>query len=265
MAPSPKIFGIGFSRTGTTSLTKALRLLGFDTVHFPKDIDEILAHEAATDMPVAGLYRELDRAFPHSKFILTVRDRESWLRSCERHWRRHADYFASEPTLLDLYERLLGSATFDATSFAEAAERHEHEVRAHFADRPGQLLVMNPVAGDGWEVLCPFLGRRVPRLPFPSTNASTAYEGLIRRLLSSTGDVAWVAETTAVTSAYVEEAAKAAPDDPATPLPLDDGDDFRISLAQAERRFGSRAALAEALGHPIETITALLERDTFTR
>jgi peroxiredoxin len=33
----PKIFGIGLSRTGTTSLTEALTLLGYRTLHFPWD------------------------------------------------------------------------------------------------------------------------------------------------------------------------------------------------------------------------------------
>jgi hypothetical protein len=44
---------------------------------------------------------------------------------------------------------------------------HVHRVRAYFADRPGDLLVMDIAAGDGWGVLCPFLGLPTPDTPFP--------------------------------------------------------------------------------------------------
>ena len=49
------------------------------------------------------------------------------------------------------------------------SERTEHErrVRAYFADRPDDLLVIDISAGEGWEALCPFLGVPVPDKPFP--------------------------------------------------------------------------------------------------
>lgn len=36
-----KLFGIGFGRTGTKSLTEALRYLGFNIVHYPTDSETI--------------------------------------------------------------------------------------------------------------------------------------------------------------------------------------------------------------------------------
>ncbi|HEX8335676.1 MAG TPA: sulfotransferase [Pyrinomonadaceae bacterium] len=33
-----------------------------------------------------------------------------------------------------------------------------------------RLLVMDITAGDGWEVLCPFLGVEIPDRPFPHEN-----------------------------------------------------------------------------------------------
>src|SRR5205085_2716068 len=96
-SPRPKIFGIGLSRTGTTSLTQALELLGYRTVHGPADhvtqlefyeffatgsqgvhLSVLKEHDALTDAPVCCLYRALDKAYPGSKFILTIREKQSW-------------------------------------------------------------------------------------------------------------------------------------------------------------------------------------------
>jgi hypothetical protein len=56
----------------------------------------------------------------------------------------------------------------------EGWTRHRAEYLAdldrYFAKRPGDLLVINIPAGDGWEKLCPFLGVPVPDLPFPFKN-----------------------------------------------------------------------------------------------
>ncbi|HEX5915058.1 MAG TPA: sulfotransferase, partial [Rubrobacter sp.] len=77
--------------------------------------------------------------------------------------------------------------------------RHEERVRAHFADRPGDLLVMNITGGDGWEPLCAFLGHPVPDTAFPhkarhrpwSDSASaTGWRKVVMRLRRMTASVA---------------------------------------------------------------------------
>ena len=73
-----KIFNIGFSRTGTTSLTEALQILGFSAYHFPKSFDQIEKHDACTDMSITLGYKFLDLMYPESKYILTTRKLESW-------------------------------------------------------------------------------------------------------------------------------------------------------------------------------------------
>ena len=81
------IFGIGLSRTGTTSLHHAFEILGIRSAPtsvallFDPD-DEVLGlYEAFTDNPIPFLYQRLDARFPGSKFILTTRDLDDWLRS----------------------------------------------------------------------------------------------------------------------------------------------------------------------------------------
>ena len=94
-----KIFGLGLSRTGTSSLGQAIDLLGFPTIHYPYDSDTyqeltcgnyklsvLKKYDAVVDISVAPFYAQLDIAFPGSKFILTVRDEAAWLASMKSHF-----------------------------------------------------------------------------------------------------------------------------------------------------------------------------------
>jgi hypothetical protein len=167
LAPAGKIFGIGLSRTGTTSLHRALEILGYRSVHYPPpdSIDALLEdHDALSDTPVACRFRELDCRYPNSRFILTVRDFRSWLTSTRR-------FFAGPPpeqawrreVRLETYGRL----DWDRRAFLHAYHRHIETVTEYFATRPEALLILDVVAGEGWEPLCDFLEKPVPALPFP--------------------------------------------------------------------------------------------------
>lgn len=166
-----KVFGIGLSRTGTTSLAVALAMLGYKAIH-AESVQQIELYEASTDTPVAARYRQLDKRYPHSRFILTVRDMESWLESCRKHW--YSLYELSDKNLAIEYAfcrgALYGIEYFDADIFRSAYERHVDGVRAYFKDRPGDLLELNIAAGEGFEKLCPFLGKPVLEQPFPRQN-----------------------------------------------------------------------------------------------
>jgi len=179
----PKIFGIGLSKTGTTSLAHALEILGYRTRDYPGitrydpgdvssvDTEVVNAHDALTDTPVPSFYRELDRAYPGSKFILTVRDREGWIRSCKKQF---TEKLAAKQN--DAHNRLFadlyGCTAFDEVKFVAGYERFVAGVLDHFRDRPDDLLVINVAAGEGWEKLCPFLGKAVPEIPFPKANVT---------------------------------------------------------------------------------------------
>src|SRR5688572_18590389 len=103
-----KVFGVGLSKTGTSSLTEALNILGIRSVHFPNDertfeelrcaqyrLSVLDEYQSVTDTPVAPYFAQLDSAWPGSKFILTVRDKSEWLRSAEAHWEREDKVLAS--------------------------------------------------------------------------------------------------------------------------------------------------------------------------
>ena len=79
-----KVFGLGLSKTGTSSLSDALEILGIKTIHYPCDsttIQELRSgiyrlsiledYQGVTDTPVVPYYAQLDSIYPESKFILT--------------------------------------------------------------------------------------------------------------------------------------------------------------------------------------------------
>jgi len=177
-----KIFGIGWAKTGTTTLGKCFEILGFDhqsqVLGFVKDLGKgdlsrimTLAGEKETfeDWPWIVLYKELDRAFPDSRFVLTKRNPGRWIRSYRNMLAREGD--ASEE--LNEIRRILYGLPFPHVSEAQLIERYENhnsDVEDYFRDRPEVLLVVNWEQGSGWKELCNFLGRQVPHEPFPHCN-----------------------------------------------------------------------------------------------
>jgi hypothetical protein len=197
-----KIFGIGLSRTGTTSLTEALKILGFTAIHYPTSLQEIELYDAATDLPVADAFEMLDGKFPGSKFIYTVRERQRWLESCRRHWTLKQEKI--DCTKRELRQRLYGTVNFDLDLFAQAYDRHENRVLSYFAERPHNLLSLDICGGRAdWEMLCSFLAEPVPKLPFPYTNRLDSLDEILLRLLHVIGDLEQVAKIAKVSIPYV--------------------------------------------------------------
>jgi Sulfotransferase domain len=163
-----KVFGIGLSRTGTTSLTVALAHLGFRSYHFPRSREMIEGLDAATDTPVAAWFRELDAAYPGSRFILTLRDLPGWLESCRALWNSSVHLF--DDFTCEIHRQLYGREDFDPATFATAYLRHQEQVQRYFAGRDRDLLLMDICAGEGWDRLCPFLDIDPPATPFPYLN-----------------------------------------------------------------------------------------------
>jgi len=163
-----KYFGIGISRTGTSSLAEAFDLLGYKQRHYMPGNKRIEQYDFVNDMPIYWTYKELDEMYPNSKFIYTDRNVGDWKQSCinyfgggrgmgnttfEQYWK----LFFKNPNRLDVeYERIY--------------QEHQEEVFEYFKDRPEDLLLINIPAGQGWETLCPFTGDSIPSDPFPYKN-----------------------------------------------------------------------------------------------
>lgn len=196
-APKQKVFGIGLSRTGTRSLNRALQTLGFDPLHYPLDGDTyteiahgqydltlLKHHDGITDITVSSFYAQLDKAYSDSKFILTVRDKKSWLDSCENHWRNSQAFEdTTDPERLRLLEirrffraTTFGCYDFQPERFVWVYDQHLKAVTDYFRDRPDQLLILDVCAGDGFDKLAPFMGRDVPCTPFPHSGSAVSQQ-----------------------------------------------------------------------------------------
>jgi Sulfotransferase domain len=175
---STKIFGLGLSRTGTTSLHAALVLLGKSSVHYPIDAarywlagnfsaDPLINYKACLDIPTQVYYRELDEKYPGSKFILTLRDKERWLDSVERMMK-----FAGRPGTDTSIRDMIRIASYGITKFnygrlSRVFDQHNELVQQYFSSRPNSLLVMDIPNGDGWGQLSKFLGLAPISTEFP--------------------------------------------------------------------------------------------------
>lgn len=161
-----------------------------------RDFKRILAYcesaDAFQDVPFSldDTFRAVDRAFPNSKFILTVRDSaEEWFESLVRFhtkligkgrlptagdlqsfdyngvgwlWRAHTLIFGVDETTL--YDRALYLPHYEA---------HINMVRDYFQQRPGDLLVVNLTDTQAMEELCHFLGADLGNRVMPHLNRSS--------------------------------------------------------------------------------------------
>ena len=172
----PKIICIGWHKTGTSTLGDALLDLGYTVTGAREDLAYSLLDgdiepalevaknfEALQDVPFAALFKELDKAFPNSKFILTVREEQAWLNSAKKHF-KNKNY--------KLHQWLYGNGVIEGNEDIYLARYRQHyqDIKSYFKDRRDDLLVMNFSQGDSWETLCSFLNQPIPRKAFPHSN-----------------------------------------------------------------------------------------------
>ncbi len=205
-----KVFCIGFSKTGTTSMEKLLSIFGFrignqgvaeilsEDWSVLKRTDRIINYcytaDAFQDAPFhyPGLYRELDKAFPHSKFILTVRDTpEQWFDSLVRY---HTQLFSSDksrpPNEEDRRNALYrykgyslqvavnnwgypAVPLYDRQYYIQKYLNHIEEVRQYFAGREGDFIEINLSRKEDFARLCSFLNITTPLTDFPWENRTS--------------------------------------------------------------------------------------------
>lgn len=172
----PRVFCIGWHKTGTSTMGLALLELGYTVLGARLDMAEPLLagdmapalaeagkYDALQDVPWAALFRELDQAYPGSKFILTTREEDKWLNSAVNHFSEY---------IIPLHEWLYGKAVIrgNETIYLDRYREHYAEVETYFAERPQDLLIMDLAEGDGWAKLCPFLDEAIPPKKFPYAN-----------------------------------------------------------------------------------------------
>jgi hypothetical protein len=166
-------------------------MLGYRTKDFPSlvyrphklhGIRQLDEFDAFTDIPVVPFYKQLDRQFPGSKFIYTIRDMDYWLESCRKYPRFRRSIRKLPLKIIKLRQEIYGSVTYDEQKFREAYLRHHEDVLGYFADREEDLLIINLCEGENWVQLCDFLQKEKPDKPFPVRNARVnEYDGYFKR------------------------------------------------------------------------------------
>ena len=200
-----KIFGIGYPKTATSSLSKALAILGYRSAHdtydilprfFPEELKDyeydpqVLDRNDALSGIVCLVYKQLDQAYPGSKFILTVRDEHKWLKSALAHLQKNttAEGRAMDAELplrpfarAKLYNGDLWYHGEHTQDYLKTYREFNRGVLEYFKGRD-DLLVMDIEQGDGWDKLCNFLGCPVPDKPLPWKNKRSLRRTLRRKL-----------------------------------------------------------------------------------
>ena len=205
-----KIICAGLSKTGTTSLAKALRILGFivfdgdehvnlhlnewidvysdgkspDFASMYKDVD------AVTDIPPAFWFEEIYEAFPDAKVILTLRDNEDvWVKS----WVKQNEVvhnlggffirmllkwpyiivqrIRGRRTVFEVIDPMLNAAFGSVNSKSTVLFKKKY--REH-NERVQAVIRKEKLliynVKQGWKPLCEFLGCDVPEAEFPREN-----------------------------------------------------------------------------------------------
>lgn len=203
-----KIFCIGKNKTGTTSIAVALEEYGFilgnqrkaellNDAYFEKDFEKIVDYcksaEAFQDVPFSWpeTYKYMDKAFPGSKFILTVRDNpEKWYNSVinfqSKIWGQ-----GKLPTVEQLKNvsyvykgwawsnrvRLLGITEkddpYDKNRLIEDYKKHNKDVISYFKNRENDLLVLNVSEKDAYIKFCQFINKKPKGETFPWANKTS--------------------------------------------------------------------------------------------
>lgn len=194
-----KIFCIGLNKTGTSSLHAAFKILAIKSVHFKDDSgnnikDIILNNYLSKDNILQGLehydafsdwnkgnhsldiFKEFDKQYPNSKFILNIREVSAWLDSREKHVKRNQERKKKYPNEDITWLKI------DRASWETYYHNHYNEVFDYFKNRKDDLLIFDVSKGDGWEKLCPFLDVPIPNVPFPRKNTAPENKSLLYRV-----------------------------------------------------------------------------------
>jgi hypothetical protein len=198
-----KIIGASFGRTGTTSLSTALGILGFgpfynmgEVIQHPEHVPFWLKaldgesvdwtaffhnYAATVAYPAAYFWRELTALYPEAKVLLTVRDPERWYESVYNtsYWGMMSPTPSDAPVpgWVVMAKKMIFEKTFDKR-FEDRAyaigvyKQHNEEVQRTI---PAARLLVYDVA-EGWGPLCQFLACPVPSQPFPTVNTTAEYQ-----------------------------------------------------------------------------------------
>lgn len=169
----PKVFAIGFNKCGTTSLTHLFRSAGHRSIHngtknsngkIVRLAEQMFLNRAAGNKLLRGmdnavfysdmesvnstwclnaitLFRDLDKHYPGSKFILNLREKEKWLRS-------RANFRDGQYLEVSCRAHGLQDSGEMRKFWASEWDSHLEAVRNYFSDRKDDFLEFDIEGGD---------------------------------------------------------------------------------------------------------------------
>lgn len=176
-----KVIGVGLNKTGTTSLGRAIEILGYEnhqswslekTIDWKHNkTDELISFISnfnnVEDFPWALIYKELDEALDNTMFILTTRSTpEKWYESQCKHYLRE---YRQETLYINKTVYGYEDPHENKEAYISKYVNHNKEVREYFQSKSNFVEVCWE-NGDGWQELCSFLETETPTVDFPFLN-----------------------------------------------------------------------------------------------
>jgi hypothetical protein len=161
-----KVIGIGLPKTATSSLAGALNNNGIKTIHFGdggcEEIRQkmyngiykfdVLNNFQGVTNAFEMVFPQVDKIYPGSKFIHTVRDKDAWLNSAEKHFVK----YSSRP---EHHLITYGSYKFNKDRFSFVYDSHLLMVKNYFNDRKNDVLTLDITKNNNYVYeVCSFLG-----------------------------------------------------------------------------------------------------------
>ncbi|CAK8689431.1 unnamed protein product [Clavelina lepadiformis] len=220
-----KVICAGAPKTGTKSIARALRILGYNSVYDVEEaiefgfeewedlmknrqpdmkvlLDTVYSNnvEAVVDMPHSYFFDKFLERWPDAKVILSIRDEDEWFRSFKEMLERtnkQYSYFSwlrsFSPSLnrligwnLWLFKVTMGIETPNAFIWKTWYRRHNKFVQATVP--PKKLLEYH--IEEGWAPLCKFLDKPIPKDDFPFENKAGIAHNIANTLMEDT----WIAK-----------------------------------------------------------------------
>ena len=190
------VIGAGVGRTGTYSLKLAINQIGLGPCHHMEEVLHNMpaqvplwsaaasgqpewsrifsGYQSTVDWPSACFFRELSKAYPAARFVLTLRDPERWADSFSATIYKLLGSMDQAPqekqAWLKMASEVIAMTGFppglNRDELAQAFISHNNAVKEAI---PARRLLEFEVK-DGWQPLCDFLEVPVPTTDFPRTN-----------------------------------------------------------------------------------------------
>jgi hypothetical protein len=181
--PRRKVFGIGLPRTGTSSLSTALEMMGLKTWHAPPvgpltRLDNWTRRfEALTDMHTVSAVacEQIIATHPDALYVLTTRPTDDWFASITSFYASASVWTRLVPGYSRMRSLALGLRRNDLETYNNAIV----DTFTSMGKRD-QLLVLNVSDHDAWARLRAFVNggeqdNQQPHTPFPRTHPITRH------------------------------------------------------------------------------------------